>query len=75
MTKPLTIVWFRQDLRIADQPALRRAVDRGAVVPVYIWAPDEEGDWPLGGASRWWLHHSLSSLDEQLRERGLSRGT
>ena len=70
MTKPLTIVWFRQDLRIADQPALRRAVDRGAVVPVYIWAPDEEGDWPLGGASRWWLHHSLASLDEQLRERG-----
>lgn len=70
MTKPLIIVWFRQDLRIADQPALRRAVDRGGVIPVYIWAPEEEGDWPLGGASRWWLHHSLASLDEQLRERG-----
>lgn len=70
MTKPLTIVWFRQDLRIGDQPALRRAVDRGVVVPVYIWAPEEEGDWPLGGASRWWLNHSLASLDEQLRERG-----
>ena len=70
MTKPLTIVWFRQDLRIADQPALRRAVDRGLVIPVYIWSPDEEGEWPLGSASRWWLHHSLASLDEQLRERG-----
>ena len=70
MSTPTTIVWFRQDLRIADQPALRRAVDRGRVIPVYIWAPEEEGDWPPGGASRWWLHHSLASLDEQLRERG-----
>ena len=70
MSTPTTIVWFRQDLRIADQPALRRAIDRGGVIPVYIWAPDEEGDWPPGGASRWWLHHSLASLAEQLRERG-----
>lgn len=70
MTKPLYIVWFRQDLRLVDQPALRRAVDRGGVIPVYIWAPEEEGDWPIGGASRWWLHHSLASLDELLRQRG-----
>ena len=71
MSQATTIVWLRQDLRIADQPALRRAGDRGCVVPVYILAPEEEGDWPLGAASRWWLHHSLVSLDEQLRERGL----
>jgi deoxyribodipyrimidine photo-lyase len=70
MSTPITIVWFRQDLRIADQPALRRAVDRGEVIPVYIWAPDEEGDWRPGGASRWWLHHSLASLDQQLRACG-----
>lgn len=70
MSTPTTIVWLRQDLRVADQPALRRAADRGRVVPVYIWAPEEEGDWPPGGATRWWLHHSLASLDEQLRERG-----
>lgn len=70
MSTPTTIVWLRQDLRVADQPALRRAADRGRVIPVYIWAPEEEGDWPLGAASRWWLHHSLANLNEQLRERG-----
>jgi deoxyribodipyrimidine photo-lyase len=70
MSRATTIVWLRQDLRVADQPALRRAADRGCVIPVYIWAPEEEGDWPPGVASRWWLHHSLASLDEQLRELG-----
>jgi deoxyribodipyrimidine photo-lyase len=39
-------------------------------VPVFIWAPDEEGGWPPGAASRWWLHHSLASLDASLRDRG-----
>ncbi|QDT71854.1 cryptochrome/photolyase family protein [Lacipirellula limnantheis] len=70
MSTPTTIVWLRQDLRLADQPALRRAASRGRVIPVYIYAPEEEGDWPPGGASRWWLHHSLESLDEQLRQLG-----
>jgi deoxyribodipyrimidine photo-lyase len=66
-----SIVWFRHDLRLADNPALTAAVEReGRVVCVFIWAPDEEGDWPPGAASRWWLHHSLKSLDEQLRARG-----
>ncbi len=68
-----TLVWFRHDLRLADHPALTRAVERGApVVPVFIWAPDEEGDWPPGGAHRWWLHHSLAALAESL-ERKSSR--
>lgn len=70
MSNLLTIVWFRQDFRISDQPALRRAADRGGVIPVYILAPEEEGEWLRGGASRWWLHHSLASLNKQLRERG-----
>jgi len=66
-----SIVWFRHDLRLADNPALTAAVEREApVVCVFIWAPDEEGDFPPGAASRWWLHHSLRSLDEQLRGRG-----
>jgi deoxyribodipyrimidine photolyase len=39
-------------------------------VPVFIWAPDEEGDWPPGGASRWWLHQSLESLANDLQSRG-----
>lgn len=63
-----TIVWFRQDLRLEDQPALAAAVDRGGpVVPVFIWAPDEEKHWSPGAASRWWLHHSLAALDKELR--------
>ena len=69
MTQPLTIVWFRQDLRLADNPALRSATERGAVLPVYIWSPGEEGDWPLGGASKWWLHRSLESLTNDLARR------
>jgi deoxyribodipyrimidine photo-lyase len=68
--KPVTILWFRQDLRLRDNPALDAAVKRGAVIPVYIWSPEEEGDWPPGAASRWWLHQSLQALDASLRERG-----
>src|SRR3954468_9758222 len=72
MTQPLTtIVWFRQDLRLADNPALHAAVKRGgAVLPVYIWSPDEEGNWPPGNASKVWLHDSLIKLHESLQKRG-----
>ncbi len=73
-----TIIWFRQDLRLQDNPALAAALQRGPVLPVYILDAAGEGDWPAGGASRWWLHHSLASLDASLRERGsrllLARG-
>lgn len=66
-----TIVWFRQDLRLEDQPALAAASRRGGpVLPVYIWQPDEEGAWPPGGASRWWLHRSLMALGQELQQRG-----
>ena len=66
-----TIVWFRQDLRLQDNPALTAAMLRGGpVVPVYLLDEAGEGRWPLGGASRWWLHHSLAALDVALRERG-----
>jgi deoxyribodipyrimidine photo-lyase len=66
----LTIVWFRQDLRLQDNPALAAALAEGAILPVYIWDEARASRWPLGGASRWWLHHSLEKLDEALRERG-----
>lgn len=69
-SSPSTIVWFRQDLRLDDNPALVEAAARGAVVPVFILSPQEEGAWPPGGASRWWLHRSLESLAGALRERG-----
>lgn len=63
-----TLLWLRQDLRLSDNPALCYAADRGAVVPVFIW--DDSQPWAPGGASRWWLHHSLLSLQQDLRARG-----
>lgn len=70
----MTIVWFRLDLRLADNPALAAAAKRGPVLPVYIWAPEEEGAWPPGAASRWWLHHSLKSLAADLGGLVIRRG-
>lgn len=70
MATPLSIVWFRRDLRIADNPALYAAAERGRVIPVYIWSPEEDGAWSPGAASRWWLHHSLSRLGETLNKLG-----
>lgn len=59
-----SLVWFRLDLRLADNPALDAAVRRGgAVVPVFILSPEEEGAWRPGAASRWWLHQSLRALE------------
>ena len=67
-----SIVWFRQDLRLDDQPALLAAIAKGgAVIPLYNWAPDEEGKWVPGAASRWWLHKSLASLEKELGSLGL----
>ncbi len=74
MTSPATaVVWFRRDLRLADHPALVAACERAErVVALYVHAPEEEGEWAPGAASRWWLHHSLQALDEALRARGAS---
>jgi deoxyribodipyrimidine photo-lyase len=65
-----TIVWFRHDLRIDDNPALAAAASRGAVVPVFVWAPEEEAPWAPGAASRWWLHRSLEKLAATLAKAG-----
>lgn len=71
MTEAPAIVWFRDDLRLADNPALRAAADRGGpVVLVYILDEVSPGIRPLGGASRWWLHGSLRELGDELRARG-----
>ena len=65
------IVWFRRDLRLADNPALWAALDAGqAPVPVYIHAPDEEAPWQPGAASNAWLARSLRALDAELRTLG-----
>ena len=58
----LALVWFRQDLRLSDHPALAAAASKGAVIPLYILDDDAPGEWRWGGASRWWLHHSLRAL-------------
>ncbi len=71
VTASSTLLWFRQDLRLQDNGALAAAAARGLpVVPIYILDDDAEGRWKAGGASRWWLHHSLAALDASLRERG-----
>ncbi|MDP1026451.1 deoxyribodipyrimidine photo-lyase [Sphingomonas sp. KR1UV-12] len=64
------ILWFRQDLRLADQPALIAAAAEGPVIPVYVLDDDAPGAWRIGGAQRWWLHHSLAALDKSLQALG-----
>ncbi len=70
MSAPIAIIWHRHDLRLADNPALEAARQFGRVLPVFIWAPEEEGDWPPGGASNWWLHRSLKQLAESYQQAG-----
>lgn len=65
------ILWFREDLRLGDHPALRAACDAGQpVIPVYIRHERPARRWQAGGASRWWLHGSLTKLDAALRALG-----
>jgi deoxyribodipyrimidine photo-lyase len=65
-----TLLWFRQDLRLADNPALEAALKREEpIIPVFIWHPAEEAPWEPGAASRWWLDESLRALDAELRKR------
>ena len=65
------IAWLRRDLRLSDNPALLAAAEAAdAVVPVYVWSPEDEGDWAPGAAARWWLHRSLESLAAALEARG-----
>ncbi len=68
----MTLVWFRDDLRISDNPALAAAAGSGDdVVACYVLDEDTEGIRPLGGASKWWLHHSLAALAASLAELGI----
>ena len=61
------IFWFRQDLRLADNPALAAAAQQGTVVPIYILDDEQAGKWGMGAAGRWWLHRSLQKLEQQLQ--------
>jgi deoxyribodipyrimidine photo-lyase len=65
-----SILWFRRDLRLNDNPALLLAAKQGGpVIPLFIWSPTEGGKWSIGEASKWWLHHALQDLALQLAKR------
>lgn len=69
MTAP-QIVWFRNDLRLADQAAVRAAAAAGPVIAVYVLDDDTPGKWRVGAAQRWWLHYSLAALAADLKKMG-----
>lgn len=66
MVDDIYIHWFRQDLRISDNPSLASAAKAGKVLPIYILDDENSGSHKMGGASRWWLHYSLISLKDSL---------
>ena len=68
-TPPPCIVWFRDDLRLSDHPALHAASQCGAPV-ICVYVLDEDGTRPLGGAARWWLAQSLRALQDSLKRAG-----
>ena len=69
MINTLNIVWFRQDLRLEDNPALSKAAENNArILPIYILDDENAESWSMGEASRWWLHKSLESLNKSLDE-------
>ncbi|MFM6974048.1 MAG: cryptochrome/photolyase family protein [Agromyces sp.] len=65
------LVWFRDDLRITDHPALTAAAEHGPVTAVYVLDESSTGVRLLGGATRWWLHHSLTQLQASLATLGI----
>ncbi|MBL0941666.1 MAG: deoxyribodipyrimidine photo-lyase [Alphaproteobacteria bacterium] len=66
------IVWFRQDLRLSDNPALYHAVaNNKPIIPLYILKESPNYEWQMRGAQRWWLHESLISLEKSLQAIGL----
>src|SRR5210317_1553402 len=69
MSQSLAIAWFRQDLRIHDNPALSAAAQHDAILPIYILDDENAAAWAMGGASRAWLHRSLASLNLSLGGR------
>jgi len=67
-----SILWFRQDLRLADNYALTAAASEGPVVALYVLDDETPGPHIMGGAQRWWLYHSLRALSATLAEKGVS---
>ena len=74
MTSPCIIHWFRQDLRLGDNPGLAHAAANGPVLPVYILDDDNAAAHRMGAASRWWLHQSLNGSIARLTGCGVGQG-
>lgn len=69
-----SVVWFRRDLRVEDNPALAAAArTAGEVVPAYVWSPEEDGPYFPGRVSRWWLSQSLKHLEASLQRLGAGK--
>lgn len=69
MPNSISIVWFRQDLRLEDNPALLYAnKQQHTILPIYILDESKNDQWKMGEASRWWLHKSLASLNASLND-------
>jgi deoxyribodipyrimidine photo-lyase len=69
---PPCLVWLRDDLRLDDNPALMAAASDGPLVALYVLDDSGNSGRPLGGAARWWLHHSLCRLSESFADRGVT---
>lgn len=69
MTKEVSIFWFRQDLRLSDNPALLEALTLGKIFPIYIWDDCAPNIFKRGEASKIWLHHSLNCLNKALNDK------
>ena len=66
------VLWIRHDLRLTDHPAFHAAAQLNLpIYPVFIWSPDEEGDWSPGSAHKWWLHYALEAFQAALKKQGL----
>jgi deoxyribodipyrimidine photo-lyase len=71
--KSTALVWFRNDLRLADNPAVVAAVESGAAMAfLYVLDDETPGEWKAGGAARWWLHGSLDALSRELENLGVT---
>lgn len=71
MSNKVAIVWFRNDLRVLDNPALYHAYKKyDKVILLYIFDPELGADWKIGGASKWWLHYALNNLSQTLSQEG-----
>lgn len=69
ISSSINIHWFRQDLRLADNPALVAAIKQGQVLAIYILDGSSAGQNAMGAASHWWLNHSLAALNQALNNK------